>query len=622
MCGIAGIVTRADEQEARAVLGRMSASMAHRGPDGEGISVRHNQHWTVGLAHKRLAILDLTPAGAQPMSNRDDSLSLTFNGEIYNFLDLRTDLAAQGYSFCSQTDTEVILNAYHRWSTAGISRLRGMFGFGLWDGQLDKLILARDPLGIKPLYYYATPEVFLFASEVRALLASGLVPRRLDPDGVASYLHFGSVETPRTLVAGVQSLEPGCHLVLGLGGRSMVREEAFSSQPFTAPAPVPVTSREDAVAVLRDVLADSVRRHLISDVPVALFLSGGIDSSVLAAFMSMEMSQPPKTFHIGFAEREYDERRYAQAVAREYGTDHLDILLTEQCLLAMLPEALSAMDQPTIDGINTFVVSRQVAKAGYKVALSGLGADELFGGYKSFRRARVLRPIAFLPPVLRRAACSAGNALLGGTVRRRKFWEFLESDCTPRAAYTISRQIYAPREAAALYRLPPATREAVPEAHPDAVNEVSILEMRGYMADMLLRDTDSMSMAHSLEVRVPFVDPLVVQYVLELPGRWKIGKRPKPLLLDAAAELVPEDIWRRPKMGFDLPFQRWLLSELRPQLDQVFADDRGLSRLGMDPQRARDVWRAFQANPAGERWARPWAVFVLRHWCATNGVEP
>lgn len=622
MCGIAGVVSRQDEQEVHRVMGRMVASMAHRGPDGDGVSVRRAGHWTVGLAHRRLAILDLSPAGAQPMSNPDDTLCLTYNGEIYNFLDLRSDLAAQGYPFHSHTDTEVILNAYHRWSTAGISRLRGMFGFGLWDGQINKLILARDPMGIKPLYYYATPDVFLFASEVRALLASGLVPRRLDPDGVASYLHFGSVETPRTLVAGVQSLEPGSYLMVGVRGRNMVTEEAFCSQPFAAPAPLPVTSREDAVAVLRDVLTDSVRRHLISDVPVALFLSGGIDSSVLAALMSLEMSEPPKTFHIGFAEREYDEGRFAGMIAEEYGTDHRNILLTEKCLLAMLPEAIAAMDQPTMDGINTYVVSKQVAEAGYKVALSGLGADELFAGYSSFRRARVLRPIALLPPVLRRAACAAGSAMLGGTVRRRKFWEFLESDCTPRAAYTISRQLYSPRETAALYKLPPATREAVPEAHPDAVNEVSILEMRGYMADTLLRDTDSMSMAHSLEVRVPFVDAAVVQYVLELPGRWKIGKRPKPLLVDATADLLPPGIWRRPKMGFTLPFKRWMLSDLRPQLEETFADERAFRRMGMDPKRALGVWRAFQDDPSGERWSRPWAVFVLRHWCATNGVEP
>lgn len=622
MCGIAGIVSRQDEQEVHRILRRMLPTMAHRGPDGDGVSVRRAGCWTVGLAHKRLAILDLSPAGAQPMSNSEGSLSITYNGEVYNFHDLRADLEAQGYPFHSHTDTEVILNAYDRWSVPAISRLRGMFGFGLWDGRLNKLILARDPLGIKPLYYYATPDVFVFASEVRALLASGLVAPRLDPDGVASYLHFGSVESPRTLISGVESLEPGCYLTVGVQGRKMTVEEAFCCQPFAAPAPVPVANRKDAVAVLRDVLADSVRRHLVSDVPVALFLSGGIDSSVLAALMSIEMRDRPKSFHIGFSEREFDERRYAGLIAEEYGTDHRNILLTEQNLLGMLPEAIAAMDQPTMDGINTYVVSKQVAEAGYKVALSGLGADELFAGYSSFRRARLLRPIALLPPVVRRAVCAAGSALLGGTVRRRKFWEFLESDCTPRAAYTISRQVFSPRETAALYKVPPATRETVTEEHPDAVNEVSILEMRGYMADTLLRDTDSMSMAHSLEVRVPFVDPVVVQYVLELPGNWKIGKHPKPLLVDAAADLLPQDVWRRPKMGFALPFKRWMLSELRPQIEETFADERGFRHLGINPKRARDVWRAFQNNPSGERWSRPWSLFVLRRWCAANGVEP
>ncbi|HWQ52565.1 MAG TPA: asparagine synthase (glutamine-hydrolyzing) [Bryobacteraceae bacterium] len=623
MCGIAGIITRQDESSVGETLGSMVCALAHRGPDGRGVSIRRSGPWSIGLAHTRLAILDLSEAGAQPMQDSQGACCLTYNGEVYNFPDLKADLEAQGFTFASQTDTEVILNAYQRWSTAAISRLRGMFAFGLWDGPGNQLILARDPLGIKPLYYYSTPDTFVFASEVRALLASGVVPRRLDPEGVASYLHFGSVETPRTLVAGVQSLDPGCYLTVRPRDRGMSVEEACGSQPFTAPAPIPLTRRDDAVAVLREVLTDTVRRHLISDVPVALFLSGGIDSSVLAALMTREMREKPKTFHIGFKEHEYDEGRFAGMISKEYGTDHQDIVLTEQSLLEMLPDAIGAMDQPTMDGINSYVVSKQVAEAGYKVALSGLGADELFAGYSSFRRARLLRPMAILPPVLRRAACAVGGALLRDTVRHRKFWEFLESDCSPRAAYTISRQLYSPVEAEALYKAPPPAREACLEEHPDAVNAISIMEMRGYMADTLLRDTDFMSMAHALEVRVPFVDAALVQYVLELPGQWKIGGRPKPLLLDAVAELLPQGVWQRPKMGFTLPFKRWMLSELRPQLDRAFgAAEDGLRTLGIDPDRAGEVWEAFQANPSGERWTRPWALFVLGEWCALHGVRP
>jgi asparagine synthase (glutamine-hydrolysing) len=624
MCGIAGLTVAPSARiDIPSVAEQMRAKLGHRGPDDQGLFVTRDGG--CAFAHTRLSILDLSSAGHQPMITGDGRYVIVFNGEIYNYRELREELAAGSgkRSWCSNTDTEVVLRAYARWGRECLEHLRGMFAFALWDVEREELFLARDPFGIKPLYYYAANDRFAFASEMRALLASDLFPRRLSSQGLSSYLQFGSAQDPLTMIDGVRALLPGHYLIVPRAGKKLqINESAYAdylTQDNSSPA---ISDRREAVAELRQILEESLRQHLVSDVPLGVFLSGGIDSGALVALLNRVAPDNLKTFSVIFAESDFSEAAHARMIANAFNTDHREILLSEAGLLDLLPRALQDMDRPTMDGINTYVISKAVKEAGVTVALSGLGGDELFAGYPSFRRAEQLQRLAFVPQSLRTSVSNLGRVLLNGSTRRRKFWDMIASDCSPCSVYAISRQLYGPAEIA---RLLPDCAD-IPSfdscsSPADAVNVIAMHELAGYMSNTLLRDTDQMSMAHSLEVRVPFIDPVVVKYVLGLPGKWKTDHhRPKPLLLDALGELLPREVWRRPKMGFTLPFQRWLRAALEPELDQVFLNDDGLSALGLSAPAVRHVWRAFKCNPQDEPWSRPWALYVLQKWCKENNV--
>lgn len=722
MCGIFGVIVSAVKQcdLCSAVTG-MQTSLAHRGPDDNGTIELHHEGLILG--HTRLSILDLSEAGHQPMQDRETGNWVVFNGEIYNFKSLREELGVRGegqgsrsepgdenfgfrnadfgfnkhrnevqssvsghqspvgFDWKSNSDTEVILRAYAKWGKDCVTRFRGMFAFAIWDEREKELFLARDPFGIKPLYYYQTSDTFLFASELRALLASELVPRKLSQQGLASYLQFGSVQDPLTILDNVHSLLPGHGLVVKRSHhRIEVKELSFPSPPANgvshmadsvcqepadgvsrvAYGPTVTTtshdsshmphaishqlstvsnkpkSRDEAVRRLRSVLEESVRAHLVSDVPVAAFLSGGIDSSAIVALMRRECETIPRTFSVTFEESDFSEGEHARLIASKFGTEHHEILLPEARLLEMLPEALQAMDRPTMDGVNTYVVSKAVHDAGVKVALSGLGGDELFAGYPSFQRALRFQRLSHMPSAIRSYASKVGHLALNGSARNRKFWDMVGSDCSPFAAYSLSRQLFSPNEISSLMRdQRPEVRGQRSEVrsqscsqlhapcsmHPiDPINEVSLLELTGYMQNTLLRDTDQMSMAHALEVRVPFVDSRVVNYVMNLPGEWKVdGNRPKPLLVDALGDLLPEEIWKRRKMGFTLPFQRWMQAGLRGEIESSLADGK-MANLGLNQESVGKIWSAFNENPKQEAWSRSWALYVLARWAEVNRV--
>jgi asparagine synthase (glutamine-hydrolysing) len=536
---------------------------------------------------------------------------ITYNGETYNFKDLRDELSGP---WSSNTDTEVVLRAYREFGVDAFRKMRGMFALALWDHQRQTLVLARDPLGIKPLYYYVSENQFVFASELRALLASGLIPRKLSAAGVDSYLANGSVEAPLTIVEGVKQLLPG--YVLHVRAND-ARQIELTDTEFATPKPQSVEgNREDAVARLRHELEESVRLHLLSDVPLGVFLSGGMDSSALVALMSRIGTQP-KTFSIVFDEPKFTEAPFSRAVAERFNTDHSEIRLSEDRLLGILPAAIASLDQPTMDGINTFVVSSAVKSKGITVALSGLGGDELFAGYPSFRRALRFDAMSQVSKRVLRAASGVGQVALNGSVQRHKFWQLANSGGRPEDVYRISRQLFS---ADSVMRI--TGRDGDQPAHNghhangDVVNAISRLELTGYMANTLLRDTDAMSMAHSLEVRVPFVDTRVVDYVLSLPGEWKAPSRvgPKPLLADAVADLLPREFLNRPKMGFTLPFEKWLQGSLRGEVGSVLESP----EYGMNAPAVRDVWRRFLEKPRAVGWSRPWALYVLSRWCEVN----
>jgi asparagine synthase (glutamine-hydrolysing) len=597
------------------IVTRMNAEQRHRGPDDQGV-VRCGAQ--VVLGNTRLAIIDTSAAGHQPMRDPVTGNWITYNGETYNFRELRRELAGEAWN--SDTDTEVVLRAYSKWGTGAFQKLRGMFALAIWDNVRQTLVLARDPLGIKPLYYYVAQNRLLFASELRALLASDLVPRRLSPAGVNSYLACGSVQSPFTIVEGIRQLLPGHCLearVSVAGGIELIDVE-FARHEIQHV----VSHRDEAVARLRAELEESLRLHLVSDVPLGVFLSGGMDSSALVAIMSRITNRQPKTFSVVFDEAKFTEAPFSRAVAERFDTDHSEIRLSEHDLIRILPDAIDAIDQPTMDGINTFVVSRAVKQAGVTVALSGLGGDELFAGYPSFRRAMRLDRMPSVSKRVLRAAAGVGKIALHASVQRHKFWELAKSNCEPLDVYRISRQLFSSD-----YMTRMTGREArLPEYsngnHHDAVNTISRLEFKGYMTNTLLRDTDAMSMAHSLEVRVPFVDRKVVDYVLSLPGEWKMGRgsEPKALLADAVADLLPRDFMARPKMGFTLPFEKWMQHDLRSEISSVFHDP-CLSAAGLNAEAVGKIWHDFLGKPRAVGWSRPWSLYVLAKWCERNGVS-
>jgi asparagine synthase (glutamine-hydrolysing) len=606
MCSISGILG----QVARDVVVRMNQAQQHRGPDDCGVVSCGNVH----LGNTRLAIIDTSTAGHQPMNDPQTGNWITYNGETYNFKDLRRELDQENWS--SNTDTEVVLRAYAKWGSDAFRKLRGMFALAIWDNQKQTLVLARDPLGIKPLYYYADDRQFIFASELRALLASGVVPRKLSTAGVDSYLANGSIEAPLTIIEGVRQLLPGRYLQVN-------RDLELRDVEFAIPNSESIDgNRDDAVARLRSELEESVRLHLASDVPLGVFLSGGMDSSALVALISRVSDQRPKTFSVVFDEAAYTEAPFSRAVAERFNTDHSEIRLSEDRLLEILPAAIAAIDQPTMDGINTFVVSSAVKREGVTVALSGLGGDELFAGYPSFRRALKFRAMPQASKRFLRAASSVGKFALNGSVQRQKFWQLMNSDGGPEDVYRISRQLFSIDAVTGLTGREASSHGSNGHRHgSDTVNAISRLELRGYMTNTLLRDTDAMSMAHSLEVRVPFVDLKLVHYVLSLPGEWKISGGPKPLLADAMSDLLPREFMSRPKMGFTLPFEKWMQEKMRAEISAMLGDEKRLSLVGLNAEAVRKVWSRFLEKPKAVGWSRPWAIYVLAKWCEINGIS-
>jgi asparagine synthase (glutamine-hydrolysing) len=627
VCGIAGFIAPGNQ----AAETRMLHALRHRGPDGAGsASLRHGEHTAGWFGHTRLAILDLSAAGRQPMCTEDGRFHIIHNGEIFNFRELRRKLEQTGERFTSQSDTEVILKAYRKWGEKCLEELRGMFAFAIWDAACGKLFLARDRLGIKPLYYHVRGGQLIFASEVRAVLACDMVPRRLNSAGIRSYLQFGSVCDPDTLIEGVTALLPGHYLVWQDGA---LRDVEYWDAPGTDPCRIPARHAEkpdrETVAELRGVLEETIRCSLVSDVPVGVFLSGGLDSSALVGLLSRSSPLPVSTFSIIFQEAEFNEAAHSRAVAAHFGTDHHEIIVRPREALAAISDAIHAMDQPTVDGINTYIVSREARLAGVKVALTGLGADEVFGGYSSFktvpRMEQFLRTWERTPQLLRSGLCACMGKLAPRGDLYHKLDALIQTNGARLHPYHLSRALFVPKRIKPMLRAWGDTNngshecaQVPPQAlQLDPVNRVSYLELRNYLANMLLRDADCMSMSQGLEVRVPFVDHKLVEFIFRLPGAFKVSAHGvKPLLVQAAADLLPEPIIRRLKQGFTLPFAHWMRGELHHEVHKVFARDVALLEEIMDLDSVRAVWREFL--DARTSWTRPWALYVLLRWCALN----
>jgi asparagine synthase (glutamine-hydrolysing) len=613
MCGIAGII-RLDnyDNQLETKIEKMQTAIKHRGPDDAGIYVSTDKQ--AALAHTRLSILDLSPAGHQPMSSNDNRYHITFNGEIYNFQQLRQNLISQGEKFHSQTDTEVILKLYQKIGSDCVQHLRGMFAFAIWDDLEKTCFLARDPLGIKPLYYYQLGTTLVFASELRAVLASGLPAINMSVEGLYGYLTTGSVPEPYTLIADIHCLPAGNWLYWQNGDTT---KKQYWQINFTPEAISPPEAEE----IVRKALLDSIQHHFISDVPVGIFLSGGIDSTTILALATQTQQSQLSTYSIAFAESEFNEGKLAQKIANHFGAKHTEYQVTSSFAKNILPDFLTAIDQPSIDGFNTFCVSKVAHDNGMKVVLSGLGGDEIFGGYQSFQKLpqmvqwrKKLQILPFLSTGL-----GIGLNRWGNSPKMQRLGDFLQQPPSFNAAYRTFRGIFSHQEACIIINqlsitipilpplVPPYQGKLESSSLPLArgglgwgstpEDEVSFLELSGYMRNQLLRDSDIMSMNWGLELRVPFVDKTLLEAVAPISSNIRLAQG-KKLLTQAITE-IPDWVINRPKKGFSFPFESWMNSEFGDDFHNVHQNHQNLN---IPPN--------IPLNP----WYRRWSLAILNHW--------
>lgn len=571
MCGIAGIIGPQNPN----TIHDMINVQAHRGPDDQGVFLDEKSGAALGSC--RLSILDLSPKGHMPMSGADGQVWIVYNGEIYNFQQIRKELEQLGHRFSSRSDTEVVLKAYLQWGKECLSRFRGMFAFAIYDnrpeqrkGGKGKLFLARDRFGIKPLYYAQIGSSFVFASELKSMLASGLVSRELDKQALWDYLSFGSVPLPRTILSDVKSLLPGHYMLVQKSGFEIKRYwDLFEAT--TQERAEPLKNFEEAKEKLIDILGEVVRMHTVADVPVGAFLSGGVDSSAIVALMTQCSSKPVRTFSVLFENQNFPkgELQWAKQVAERYSTDHTEVVVSGQEIVDDFESIISSIDQPCIDGFNTFVVSK-ATRSSVKVAMSGLGSDEIFAGYDFFDKLDFLRKISrkgwpwirpFLKSPLQRVMprdlkwalnyLAINEVKRYGTLRSR----FSDTEKTDVLNRDFSES-FSPRLSCNIFS--PILMDGL-----ESLAQTTYIETHGYLAHTLLRDTDVMSMAHSLEVRVPFLDHNLVEFAFSLPAQLKIRKGlRKRILVEAVRHLLPDDVIFREKQGFVIPWNEFVNKNL------------------------------------------------------------
>jgi asparagine synthase (glutamine-hydrolysing) len=616
MCGILGIVEAAGAPEgAEEALGRGLSALSHRGPDAHGAASVATAEAAAHLGHARLAILDLSEAAAQPMARRDGRYTLVFNGEVYNFRQIRGELEALGAAFVSDGDTEVVLEALIHWGEAALARFVGMFALALWDRDTSTLLLARDRLGIKPLYLRVDPDRrrLAFASEGQALARAGLATPRRDAAALHGWGHLAGCEDPETLLGGVVQLGAGEWMRWKVGERP-TRRTWWRPEPARARA-------SDPLPALAAALDEAVSDRLVSDVPLGVFLSGGVDSAAIAALAARHVRERLETFTLAFGEAAYDERDRAARIARHLGVRHHVAVVSPDEALAAVAPAFDAQDFPSHDGVNTWLVSRAARQAGLVVCLSGTGGDELFGGYRHFHDLRALLAVGragrLLPPGV---VARLGDAIpASAPTRLRKTAALLETRGEPAALARLVRQVFSPAQRRALFG--PDPRTAKPEVAPamaDPVTALSVAELTGYLRDTQLRDIDVMSMAHGLEVRVPLLDHRVVALALALPASLRRPQRGlnKPALVAAAG--LPEDLLRAPKMGFTLPWEDWLRGPLRGFAEASLFDPSGAP---VSESAMRGLWRDFLAHRPNVNATRVLGLISLCRWYRRRAAD-
>ncbi len=619
MCGIAGFIESPDvacplrHDEARALVHAMCGTIRHRGPDDEGALVEAG----VGLGMRRLSIIDVA-AGHQPIDNEDGSVSIVFNGEIYNFQELRRELDRAGHRFYTHTDTEVIVHAYEQWGHDAFARLRGMFGLAIWDRRTRRLVVARDRTGIKPMHYAVAGGRLYFGSEIKSILCAPDLPRDLNADALDHYLSFLYAPRDASFFAHIRKLPPG-HTLTWHEGRATIRRywQPGADETFRG-------SETDAVDALASVLTDAVRGHLVSDVPLGAFLSGGIDSSLVVALMSRVSGARVKTFSIGFDQPQYDELAYARQVAAQYETDHHEDVVTPDGV-GILDALVSHFDEPFGDAsaIPTWYVS-QLAARHVTVTLSGDGGDELFGGYDRYlQHPRVAAVDRYAPPAIRRVAGIVAQSLPQGATGKRFLRHIAGSQ---RSRYVDAVGFFTPDDKTALYSdglrrqlspIDPAERVLATfdrYAHLPWASQMMRFDLETYLPEDILTKVDRTSMAHSIEARVPLLDNEVIDFALTLPASMKIrnGRR-KHVLKEVAARFLPSSLIDRRKQGFGVPLDVWFRGSLRELFADTLLSSRARSRGYFRPSFVQQLIREHQSGRRDHN-LRLWQLVVLECW--------
>jgi asparagine synthase (glutamine-hydrolysing) len=627
MCGITGIVGKQiNNSNYHSAIKKMNDAIAHRGPNSEGLWNDDECY----LGHRRLSIIDLSEAGNQPFFSQDKRYVLIYNGELYNYKDIRLELqrAEHGtkqipYIFKTDTDTEVVLAAYLRWGKDCVQRFNGMFAFSIWDTAEQKLVIARDRMGIKPLYYQFKNGILLFASEIRSLLNSGLIDKKINLNSVAEFIQYATVHAPNTILQDVFMLMPGHVLEYQNGTINIQRYWNINDFGKSNKG----LSYKETCVQINELLTASVERRLVADVPFGAFLSGGIDSSAIVGLMSKVSSEKIRTFNVSFDEGEFSEAKYAKQIAEKFNTQHHEIKLTPDDFLKQLPEALDAIDHPSGDGPNSYIVSKATKQAGITMALSGLGGDELFAGYDIFKRYYELEKKGWLNIVPAKGLVGKFVAAKKKSVQGDKTAEILNLDTINGFnAYPINRKLFNQKDYHSLikgnFNDTNFIKNVIHKIETDkqhVLSRVSLFEIQTYMQNVLLRDADQMSMAVALEVRVPFLDYKLVEFVLGVKDEYKYPHTPKKLLTDALSDLLPENIINRPKMGFTLPWKEWLKGELKDFCEENIVQFSKRSFVNRDA--VLFIWNRFLSNDPKITWSRVWHMVILNNWLNTHQVE-
>lgn len=623
MCGISGIYGLKNTANREQLVSSMNEKMVHRGPDH--LAIYSDDDLTLG--HRRLSIIDTNEGAHQPMQSYDGRYILVFNGEIYNYLELKQQIS--DYQFKTNSDTEVLLAAYIKWGKQFLAKLNGMFALAIWDTKEKTLFIARDRVGIKPLYFTNNNDVLAFCSEIAPLIDLPFVSKKINQESLIDYMRYFTVHAPHTLLKDVSVLMPGTYMFVS-NNETIIEKywdvrTNFSKVGYNLPL-------NETQQNTRDLLSDSVKNRLVSDVPFGAFLSGGIDSSLIVGLMS-EHSSNVNTFNVSFQEEEFSEAKYARIIAEKFATNHTEIKLTPEHLLEIIPDALQAQDFPSLDGFNTYLVSKATKDAGVTMALSGLGGDELFAGYDVFKRLLKIKDnfwISSFPSALRMLPTTALK-LLKPSVSSDKIHESFKQDFLElEYLYPITRQVFLDKSVQKITKFSLTENRVMKQLKDDLsfgtigydlpyLSKISYAEINTYLQNVLLRDADVMSMAHSLEIRVPFLDHKLMEFVYGVMDDQKYPHTPKKLLVDSFSDLLPSEVVDRPKMGFVFPWEKWLKNELKEMVESHLTS---LSkRTFINSKEIDQLYSKFIKGDKRVTWSRIWGLVVLESWLQKHQID-